>query len=162
MEWVVSTLTPPPNVVCPALLKLMRTPRLPAVDWTDAPTDLNGLVRFGERRKLVSAGVPSRSARAIQTFAEQLQEGSTERLVFIRLHHVNEIPPFSITVTFIAWSGFLFGSVWIKFKSAAKKGVFLLHLAVTLRVSTTAWYTEVGSIWEFKAPCSAPRPVWQS
>ena len=65
MEWVASTLTPPTNVVYPALLKLMRTPRLPAVDWTDVPTDLNGLVRFGERRNLVSARVPSRSARAI-------------------------------------------------------------------------------------------------
>ena len=65
MEWAASTLTPPPNVVYPALLKLMRKLRLPAVDWTDAPTDLNGLVRFGERRNLVSARVPSRSARAI-------------------------------------------------------------------------------------------------
>ena len=37
MEWVASTLTPPPNLVYPALLKLMRTPRLPAVDWTDDP-----------------------------------------------------------------------------------------------------------------------------
>jgi len=27
----------------PALLSLMRTPRLPAVDWTDAPTDLNAV-----------------------------------------------------------------------------------------------------------------------
>ena len=68
MEWVASTLTPPPNVVYPALLKLMRTPRLPAVDWTDAPTDLNGLVPFGERRNLVSARVPSRSARAIRIY----------------------------------------------------------------------------------------------
>jgi len=67
MEWIASTLTPPPNVVYPALLKLMRIPRLPAVDWTDVPTDLNGLVRFGERRNLVSARVPSRSARAILT-----------------------------------------------------------------------------------------------
>ena len=33
----------------------------------DVPTDLNGLVRFGERRNLVSARVPSRSARAIQS-----------------------------------------------------------------------------------------------
>ena len=60
--------TLPRNVVCPALiqlLKLMRTPRLPVVDWTDAPTDLNGLVRFGERRILDSARVLSRSARAI-------------------------------------------------------------------------------------------------
>jgi len=53
-------------VVYPALLKLMRTPRLPAVDWTDALTDLNGLVRLGERRNLLSARVPSRSARAIR------------------------------------------------------------------------------------------------
>ena len=66
MEWVASTLTPPPNVVYPTLLKLMSTPRLPAVDWTDAPTDLNGLVRFGEWRNLVSSRVPSRSARAIR------------------------------------------------------------------------------------------------
>ena len=67
IEWVASTLTPPPNVVYPALLKLMRTPRLPAVDWTDAPTDLNWFVPFGERRNLVSARVASRSARAIHT-----------------------------------------------------------------------------------------------
>jgi len=45
--------------VYPALLPLMRTPRLPAVDWTDAPADLNGLVRFAERRNLLSARVPS-------------------------------------------------------------------------------------------------------
>jgi hypothetical protein len=65
MEWVASTLTPPPNVVYPALVKLMRTPRLPAVDRSNAPTDLNILVRFGERRNLASARVPSHSARAI-------------------------------------------------------------------------------------------------
>jgi len=64
MELVASTLTTLPNVVYPALLKLMRTPRLPTVDWTDAPTDSYGLFRFGESRNLVSARVPSRSARA--------------------------------------------------------------------------------------------------
>jgi len=57
MEWVASILTPPPNVVYRALLKLMRTLRLRAVDWTDAHTDLNGLVRFGERWNLVSVCV---------------------------------------------------------------------------------------------------------
>ena len=65
MQWVASTLTRPRNVVYPILLTLMRTPRLPAVDWTDAPTDLNGLVRLGERRNVVSARVPSGSARAL-------------------------------------------------------------------------------------------------
>jgi hypothetical protein len=51
MEWVVSTLT------------LMRTPRLPVVDGTDAPADLNGLVLFAERPNLVSARVPSHFKR---------------------------------------------------------------------------------------------------
>ena len=54
MECVASTLTLPP-----ALLPLMRTPRLPVVDWTDAPAGLNGLVHFGKRQNLVSARVPS-------------------------------------------------------------------------------------------------------
>jgi hypothetical protein len=40
-------------------IQMMRTPRLPAVDWTDALADLNGLVRFVEKRNLVSARVPS-------------------------------------------------------------------------------------------------------
>ena len=57
--------TLPRNLVYPALLPLMRTPRLPVVDWTDAPADLNGLVRFAERRKLVSACVPSHFKRSI-------------------------------------------------------------------------------------------------
>ena len=60
MEWVASTLTLPRNVVYSALLTLMRTSRLPVVDWTDAPADLNRFVRFDERRNLVSARVPSR------------------------------------------------------------------------------------------------------
>jgi len=39
-------------MVYPALLPLMRTPRLPVVDWTDAPSaDLNGLVRFARKTK---------------------------------------------------------------------------------------------------------------
>jgi hypothetical protein len=65
MGWVASTLTLPPNTVYPALIPLMRTPRLPAVDWTDVPADLNGLVRFGERQNLVSARVPSRFKRSL-------------------------------------------------------------------------------------------------
>jgi hypothetical protein len=46
-------------MVYPALLPPMRTPQLPVVDWTDALANLNGLVRFSERRNLVSACVPS-------------------------------------------------------------------------------------------------------
>ena len=47
------------------LLPLMHTPRLPVVDWTDAPVDLNGLVRFAERRDLVSARLPSHFKRGL-------------------------------------------------------------------------------------------------
>jgi hypothetical protein len=68
MEWVASTLTLPRNVVYPALLPLMRTPRLPAFDWTDAPADVYELVRFGERRNLVYALVPSRFKRSLPLF----------------------------------------------------------------------------------------------
>ena len=35
----------------PALLPLMRTLRLPVVDWIDAPADLNGLVPYAEKTK---------------------------------------------------------------------------------------------------------------
>ena len=65
MEWVASILTRPRDVVYPALLTLMRTPRLPQVDRNDSTADLNGLVRLGERRKLVSARVPTGSAGTI-------------------------------------------------------------------------------------------------
>jgi len=51
------------------LLPPTRTPRLPVVEGTDAPADLNGLVRFAERRNLVSACVPSRFKRSLLPFA---------------------------------------------------------------------------------------------
>jgi hypothetical protein len=59
MEWVASTVTLPRNMVYPALLPPMHTPWLPVVDCTEAPADLNGLIRFAEKRSLVSARVPS-------------------------------------------------------------------------------------------------------
>jgi hypothetical protein len=51
------------------LLPLMRTPRLPVFS-TDTPADLNGLVRFTERRNLVSARVPSYFKRSL-LFAQE-------------------------------------------------------------------------------------------
>jgi hypothetical protein len=53
-------------MVYPALLPLMHTPRLPVVDWTEVPADLNRLVRFSERRNLVSARVPSHFKRSLR------------------------------------------------------------------------------------------------
>jgi hypothetical protein len=66
MEWVANTLhTTSEHGVYPALLPLTRTPRLPVVDWNDAPADLNGFFRFTERRNLVSARVPSHFKRSL-------------------------------------------------------------------------------------------------
>jgi len=73
MQWVASTLHSTRNMVYPALLPLMRTPRLPVVDWTDAPADLKGLVRFPERRNLVSACVPSHFNWPLLTLVCQLR-----------------------------------------------------------------------------------------
>ena len=70
MEWVASTLhTTTEHGV--SLLQLMHTPRLPVVDSTDAPADLNGIVRFAETGNLVSARVPSHFKRSLPyTFTE--------------------------------------------------------------------------------------------
>jgi len=65
MEWVANTLHTTSEQVYPALLPLMRTPRLPVVDLTDASADLNGLVHFAERRNLFSARVPSHFKRSL-------------------------------------------------------------------------------------------------
>jgi hypothetical protein len=57
----------PRNMVYRALLPLMRASRLPVVDCTDPPppADLNGLVRFAERRNLVCVHVPLRFKRSL-------------------------------------------------------------------------------------------------
>jgi hypothetical protein len=57
----------------------MCTARLPEVDWTDAPTYLNGFVRFVERRNLVSARVPSHFKRSLQHFASVRRKRSPPR-----------------------------------------------------------------------------------
>jgi hypothetical protein len=58
-------------MVYPALLPLMRTPRLPVVDWTDAPVDLNRFVYFAERQNLDSARAPSHLKRGLLFFTEE-------------------------------------------------------------------------------------------
>jgi len=66
----------------------MRTPRLPVVEWTDTPADLadlNGLVRFAERRNLVSARVPSHFKRSLLT-AFPLQQWFTRTRLNVTLH----------------------------------------------------------------------------
>jgi hypothetical protein len=48
-------------MVHPALLPLMCTLRLPVVNWTDAPADLNGLFRLGTRVVQADSGSVSDS-----------------------------------------------------------------------------------------------------
>jgi hypothetical protein len=82
MEWVSSTLhTTSEHGVYPALLPLMRTPRLPVVDWTDAPADLNGHVRFAERRNMDSARVPSHFKRGLTMQFKRLAQCAVPRRV---------------------------------------------------------------------------------
>ena len=93
MEWVAFTL--PRNFVYPAFLPLMRTHRLPVVDWTDAPADWNWLIRFAERRNLVSARVPSHLKRNLPVKSrtceseEEVERGGLEfELVFLIVFYV--------------------------------------------------------------------------
>jgi len=44
------------------------TPRKPILDWTDTPTNINGLVRFAGRPNLVSARVPSHSVFTLPSY----------------------------------------------------------------------------------------------
>ena len=68
MEWVASTLhTTSEHGVS-------NTPRLPVVDWTDAPTDLNGRICFVERRNLFSARVPSHFTCSLLTTPQRHSE----------------------------------------------------------------------------------------
>jgi len=53
MEWVASTLTLHRNVVYPALLTLMRTPRLPAVDWNGRPRRFKWTRPFRRKTKFL-------------------------------------------------------------------------------------------------------------
>jgi len=65
-------------MVHPALLLLMRTPRLPVVELNDTPADLNGLFRFAERLNPVSARVPSHFKRILHP------RGCTHRTLHMR------------------------------------------------------------------------------
>jgi hypothetical protein len=65
MEWVASTLhTTSEHGVSSIPTTDAHTSDV-VVDWTDAPADLNGIVRFAERRNLVSVRVPSHFKRSL-------------------------------------------------------------------------------------------------
>jgi hypothetical protein len=51
MEWVAVLFTLLRNMVYPTLLPLMRTPRLPVVDWTDSPCRFKWTLSFRRKTK---------------------------------------------------------------------------------------------------------------
>ena len=73
-------------MVYPALIPLMRAPRLPVVEWTDAPSDLNGLVILAERGNLVSARVSSHFNRSLPILCRKLLPASHQYETLEQIH----------------------------------------------------------------------------
>jgi hypothetical protein len=142
--------TLPRNTVYQALLPLMRTTRLPVVDWTDAPADLNGLVRFAERRNLVSARVPSHFKRSLQFFNN----------LFFQSYIFNN------SLLFLLWNDVM----------SVRKAVSIRHTVISKRKGRRIWivgrmilklrkicpsdvFSTTNSTWN--ALGLKPRPSWQ-
>jgi len=73
MEWVASTRHTTSEHGVSSITTADAYTRLPVVDWTDASANLNGLVRFDERRNLVSARVPSHFKRSLKPDSASFQ-----------------------------------------------------------------------------------------
>ena len=129
MEWVTSTLTRPRNAVYPALLTLMRTPRLPAVDWTDSPADLNGLVRLGDRQNLVSACVPSGSARALTRRRLSFDWEALRRVMAAKLIR---LPQKTAIVRHLVWKALLLAVLWPSASSRNFEHAFVFGRSIGL------------------------------
>jgi hypothetical protein len=69
MEWVASTI----HTTSERGVSSITT--ADAHNSADAPADVNGLVRFAERRNLVSAGVSSHFKLSLQLFGRGVDEG---------------------------------------------------------------------------------------
>jgi len=65
MEWVAGTLHTTSEHGVSSITTADAHTSAVVVDWTDAPADLNGLVRFAEKRNLVSARVTSHFKRSL-------------------------------------------------------------------------------------------------
>ena len=96
-----------------ALLPLMRTPRLPVVDWTDAPADLKVLIHFAERRNLVSSRVPSHFKRSLPTPMMEARGSSvtSPNYSFMLFKWTDENESRSITLLSIYGRGFAWPSL---------------------------------------------------
>ena len=113
----------PRNLMYPALLPLMRTPRLPAVDWTDAPADLHGLVRFAERRNLVSARVPSHFKRSLLYFSTLSHKRHVFRKDFLNIKCV-----LIVSTTFV-WNNSHNKKKWARYQQCILVFVYSTHFS---------------------------------
>jgi len=136
MEWVASSLTLPRNTVYPALLPLMSTPRLPAVDWTDAPAGLNGLVRFAEKPNLVSARVPSRFKRSVQREdVKDMSYAVTHLLAPKLLNRFQWNFALGCCVLSVGW----FACVWILYADASGHSAYSILIGRVNKITTIPW-----------------------
>ena len=134
MEWVAGSLA-----------STLHTPRLPVVDWTDPPADLNGLVRFAERPILVSARVPSRFALA--PTALLYHDRGTRRGWVISSTPWPHFTPGKEPVTILQDAGWALGSVWTGGKSRPNRDSIPDRPALSQSLywlsypATSSWYT---------------------
>jgi hypothetical protein len=110
----------------------MCTPRLPTVEWTDAPTGLNGLVCFAERRNLVSARMPSHFNWPLLQFSN-IKVLDFSHLVYFKNTNLTQV----------------FGdSFWL---SSGKNGWGMpIHLGPTSTVNLNCWVR--GKVLRLAAP----------
>jgi hypothetical protein len=132
----------------------MRTPRLPVIDWTDAPADLNWLVRFAERRNLVSASVPSHFNWPLQLSVSSL---STAAVTGALMHGTFKRPV--VTLLFIQFNLLYLFQAWEWSEFLTDAG-FLRDKAVVSRdaikwISLTSLVSFLGAFAELpKSPIS--------
>jgi len=143
MEWVASPglFTLPRNMVYPALRPLMRTLRLPVVDWTDASADLNGLVRFAERRNLVSsARVPSHLKRILLFRSPVICSGELNVQICCCSHAILLLKEVLCAVAV---------TVWLNYSSCIRGAHSSLHSTRNRHGAYTfkLWYSAHGSLW---------------
>ena len=94
----------------PAFLPLMHTTRLPVVEWSDAPAYLIGLVRFAERRNLVSSRVPSHFKRSLTNVLLLSPYSTSFPRIVLKLPYchsatsrsANKVPTCSVTGTMLS------------------------------------------------------------
>jgi len=146
------------------LLPLMRTPRLPVVDWTDAPADLNGLARFAERRNLVSARVTSHFKRSLpQNIWRYIRSVAQIDVVLTGFDCSNILKDFNLCPHKLTSGSRNAGpAVWLLRQSYSFWGGGSLNEAVKmlrLYAASMAWEWKFSNEWQWKGEKEKRVPV---